>query len=72
MFKPATDKAQDAIWVPVATATWFWKATAKQRDKKWVLSQPKPKMEPSIDMATMAFPMYETNAFENEWQQVSP
>ena len=72
MFKPAMDKAQDAIWVPVAKAKWFWKATAKQQDKKWGLSQPKPKMEPSIDMVTVEFPMYETNAFENEWQQVSP
>jgi hypothetical protein len=73
MFKPATDKAQDAIWVPVAKATWFWKATAKQRDKKWVVvSQPKPKMEPNISMVTKDFPMYETNVFENEWQEVSP
>jgi hypothetical protein len=70
MFKPAADKAQDAIWVPVAKANWSWKATAMQRDKKWVLSQPKPKMEPSIEMATVAFPMYETNAFENQWLQV--
>jgi len=72
MFKPATSRAQDAIWVPVAKAKWSWKATAMQRDKKWVLSQPKPKMEPNIEMTTVDFPMYETNAFENEWQQVSP
>ena len=38
--------------VPVAKATWFWKATATRRDKTWKLSQPKPKMEPSITMAT--------------------
>jgi hypothetical protein len=72
MFKPATSNPDDAIWVPVAKAKWFWKATAMQRDKKWVLSQPKPKMEASIEMATVDFPMYETNASENEWQQVSP
>jgi hypothetical protein len=72
MFKPATDKAQDAIWVPVAKAKWFWKATAMQRDKKWLPPrQPKPKMEPSIDKVTVDFPMYETNVFENEWQEVS-
>ena len=29
-------------------------------------------MKPSISTVTMDFPMYETNAFENEWQQVSP
>jgi len=29
-------------------------------------------MEPSITMATVDFPMYETNAEENEWQEVSP
>jgi hypothetical protein len=82
MFKPATDKAQDAIWVPVAKATWFWKVTAeaewfrnaraKQRDKKWKLHQPKQKMKPSISMVTVDFPMYETNVEENQWQEVSP
>lgn len=73
MFKPATDKAQDAIWVPVAKATWFWKATARQQNKKWVVvSQPRPKMEPIISLVTTDFPMYETNAFENEWQEVPP
>ena len=72
MFKPATNKAQDAIWVPVSKAKWFWKAPATRRHKKWVLSQPKPKMEASIDLTTVEFPMYETNAFENEWQQASP
>jgi len=71
MFKPATNKAHDAIWVPVAKARWFWKATAKQQGKKWALSPPA-KMKPSIDKATTDFPIYETNAFENEWQQVSP
>jgi hypothetical protein len=80
MFKPVLPKDpvrgkdrpdSDAIWVPVAKATWFWKATATRRDNTWKLSQPKPKMEPSITMVTVDFPMYETNAEENEWQEVS-
>jgi hypothetical protein len=70
MFKPATDKAQDAIWVPVAKATWFWKATANHFGKKWVVRPSK--MTPSMDMSTTEFPMYETNGFDNEWQQASP
>jgi phosphatidylserine/phosphatidylglycerophosphate/cardiolipin synthase-like enzyme/V8-like Glu-specific endopeptidase len=81
MFKPVLPKdpvtgkdrlASDAIWVPVAKATWFWNATATRRDKTWKLVQPKPKMEPSITMATVDFPMYETNVEKNEWQEVSP
>jgi hypothetical protein len=28
MFKPVTAKDCDAIWAPVAKATWFWGATA--------------------------------------------
>ena len=70
MFKPATDKAQDAIWVPVARAKWFWKATANQADKRWVVRPSK--MTPAIDTATTDFPIYETNGADNEWQQVSP
>ena len=72
MFKPATDKAYDAIWVPVAKAKWFWKVTATRQDKEWRLEQPKPKMEPSITMATVNFPIYETNALENEWLEPLP
>jgi V8-like Glu-specific endopeptidase len=66
MFKPATAKAEDAIWVPVAKAKWFWKATAKDR----VLRAEK--MKPDFQMATTDFPIYESNAAENEWQEVSP
>lgn len=70
MYRPVTAKDHDAIWVPVAKATWFWKATAtQQRDKTWTIDQPKPKMEANITMATADFPMYETNAEENEWQE---
>jgi V8-like Glu-specific endopeptidase len=70
MFKPATDKPQDAIWVPVAKAKWFWKAAATKSGGKWNVSPAK--MKPSIEMTTGEFPMYETNAAENEWEQVSP
>jgi hypothetical protein len=45
MFKPATNKPQDAIWVPVARAKWFWKAVATQEEKKWRV-RPELKMEP--------------------------
>jgi hypothetical protein len=68
MFKPVTAKEHDAIWVPVAKAKWNWRATATRQGTTWKLSQPKPKMEPSITMATVDFPMYETNVGENEWQ----
>jgi hypothetical protein len=71
MFKPDTDNPQDAIWVPVAKAKWFWKATADQRDKNWSLRKA-PKMEPKIDTATVDFPLYQSNASENEWQEASP
>ena len=60
MFKPATDKAEDAIWVPIAKAKWFWKAPANKQGENWVVSQGK--MKPSIDLATVEFPMYETSA----------
>ncbi|MFZ0131685.1 MAG: serine hydrolase, partial [Desulfobacterales bacterium] len=70
MFKPATDKPQDAIWVPVAKAEWFWKVTAKQLDKKWGLLQTK--MQPTIEKRTVKFPIYESYAGENEWQEASP
>ena|GEM_PF-2131506 len=70
MFKPATDNPYDAIWVPVAKAKWSWKATAVNQGKQWDVSQPK--MKPSIDLKTVDFPMYETNASENEWQEDPP
>jgi V8-like Glu-specific endopeptidase len=83
MFKPDTrepkgaDKPrvagqpEDAIWVPVARATWSWKATADQRDKKWSPRKP-PKMAPVFYKATAEFPVYPSNAFENEWQEAPP
>ena len=40
--------------------------------KNWKVSPPKKKMEVTITMATVDFPIYDTNAAENEWQEVSP
>ena len=71
LFKPETDKPQDAIFVPVARATWAWNATADQQDKNWSLRN-SPKMVPAIDMATTDFPIYQSNGAENEWQDASP
>jgi hypothetical protein len=70
MFKPQTDKPQDAIWVPVAKAKWSWNATAVHGDVKWSLGK-SPEMKPDIDMKTVEFPLYQSNACENEWQQIS-
>jgi hypothetical protein len=70
MFKPATDKPQDAIWVPVARAKWFWKVTANQLDKQWGLMQTK--MQPIVEKKTVEFPIYESYGGENEWRKISP
>ena len=70
MFKPATTKASDAIWVPVSKATWTWKATAKHRDGGWVVSATPTK--PVFEKKTIDFPRYETNVEENEWQEGTP
>jgi hypothetical protein len=70
MFKPDTAKPGDAIWVPVAKATWSWKATAKHRDGRWVIAATPTK--PVIAKQTTDFPRYETNADENEWQEAAP
>ena len=70
MFKPATAKAGAAIWVPIARAKWFWKATANKQGENWDVSAAK--MKPSIDMTAVEFPEYQTNAFDNEWQEISP
>jgi hypothetical protein len=66
MFKPVTAKDYDAIWVPVGHMVL---AATQQRDKTWKIDQPKPKMEPNVTMATTDFPIYESNAEENEWQE---
>jgi hypothetical protein len=67
MFKPAVPQGEHAIWVPIAKAKWSWKATARRRGDKWDVSPAA--MKPSIDMATVEFPLYQTNAALNEWQE---
>ena len=71
LFKPDTKDPRDAIWVPIAKAKWSWNATADQVDGTWSLRKA-PKMEPAIDIATTDFPLYQSNANENEWQEASP
>jgi hypothetical protein len=71
LFKPDTPNPQDAIWVPVAKATWFWTATAKHRGKRWTLAS-ETKMKRRTGKATTDFPLYDTNVAKNEWQEVSP
>ena len=68
MFKPVVPPGEQAIWVPLAKGSWSWKATASHRGDGWHVS-PTP-MKPSIDMATVEFPLYQTNAVLNEWQEL--
>jgi V8-like Glu-specific endopeptidase len=68
MFKPAVPQGEQSIWVPLARARWSWKVTASHRGDKWNVS-PAP-MKPAIDMATVEFPLYQTNAALNEWQEL--
>jgi hypothetical protein len=68
MFKPDLPAGQ-AIWVPVAKATWFWTATAKHRGTTWSLSDEK-RMKKRKGVATTDFPIYESNVEENEWQEL--
>jgi hypothetical protein len=68
MFKPATPNPADAIWVPVAKAEWFWKATAKNIGGRW--SVVPAKMVPALHKTTTDFPKYESNAEKNEWMEV--
>jgi monoamine oxidase len=65
MFKPDTD---NAIWVPIAKAKWFWKAKATNSDRGWMLSPEK--MKPSPEKKSVEFPLYESNAADNEWQDI--
>jgi V8-like Glu-specific endopeptidase len=65
LFKPATDKPQDAIWVPVARAKWTWEVTAIQRGGKW--KNTKMDMTPDIEKKTVKFPIYESFGGENQW-----
>jgi V8-like Glu-specific endopeptidase len=69
MFKPKTARPEDAIWVPIAKATWSWKATA-DHGQKWTLRKAS-KMDPVVDLAKVDFPVYQSNASDNEWQEAS-
>lgn len=75
MFRPEPSPGQtrsDTIWVPLARATWSWQAIAKRNAAgAWVINQKqmKPQFVTEGD-ATTGFPVYESNAAENEWQEV--
>ena len=74
MFKPSIpgQKGSEAIWVPIAKATWFWKATATKQGDKWVFSAAE--MEPRIELTTVEFPEYQSNIDfpRNEWKEIPP
>jgi hypothetical protein len=73
MFKPDLANPQDAIWVPVARARWSWKVMARQRDMKnhkWAFLETKG--QPLIEKSTARFPVYESYAGENVWQEAAP
>lgn len=73
MYKPEPAPGQtkdDTIWVPVAKAAWSWKAVARNAGGRWTVVPAK--MKPVFHKATTAFPIYESNAAENQWQEVSP
>jgi hypothetical protein len=69
MFKPAVPPGEQSIWVPLARAKWSWKATAIHRGDRWYVSPAA--MKPGIDMTAVGFPLYQTNAALNEWQELS-
>jgi hypothetical protein len=69
MFKPAVSQGEHAIWVPIAKARWSWTATATHRSGKWDVRPVT--MKPTIDLATVEFPQYQTNAALNEWQELA-
>jgi V8-like Glu-specific endopeptidase len=68
MFKPQTLVATDAIWVPIAKATWSWKAQARKTGSGWTV--PPVKMRPAFETSTQEFPLYQSNVEENEWQEL--
>ena len=63
MFEPETARPEDAIWVPIAKATWFWKAAA-EHGEKWTVRKAS-KMEPAVELTKVGFPPYESNASDN-------
>jgi hypothetical protein len=66
MYKPTK---VNAIWVPVAVASWFWKANAKKISGSWTLvSKGKPPNNPQ-GATTTKFPEYKSNAGNNVYEQ---
>ena len=65
LFQP---DVKDAIWVPVAKATWSWEATADHRGARWSLRKA-PGMKPHIDKVAFDFPVYQSGASEDIWQE---
>ena len=66
MFKPATT---GAIWVPLAKAEWFWKATAEKSGGDWKLTDKDGKIT-AKGALTHDFPSYESNVSENVWIEI--
>ena len=66
LFKP--DKA-GSIWIPVARAEWFWKATAVRGSTDWKLTDQGGKVTKK-GAVTSEFPSYESNVSENVWIEI--
>jgi hypothetical protein len=63
MFKPDLPQA---IWVPIAKAEWSWKVTATRGGGGFKID-PIKQAKPTITKSTTDFPLYTSNAAENEW-----
>ena len=85
MFKPTPAKSQgdpsvckpglpQSIWVPIARAKWSWRASAIKTGRTFTLKpvRMKPEMKPEISLKTTDFPLYQTNACENDWFEDPP
>jgi hypothetical protein len=66
LYKPDT---VNAIWVPIAKAEWFWKATAKRSGSAWKLVSKSGGVS-ARGAVTTEFPLYDSNVNENEWMDV--
>jgi len=76
MFKPTPAKSQGdltvckspsprSIWVPIAKVKWSWAASAIRTGRTFNLKPIKTK--PEISLKPTDFPIYQTNACENDW-----
>jgi hypothetical protein len=66
LYKPRT---AGAIWVPVARAEWFWKATAVRDGTGWKLTGAEGKVTES-GRVTTDFPRYDSNVSYNKWVEL--